>query len=333
MKFLVTGAAGFIGSSLSARLKKSGFEVMGIDNFTPYYSTQLKEARSERFLSDNQIKIERIDLCNLEATYSVVRSFNPDSIIHLAAQPGIRTPFVDSNLYIQNNLVAYSNILQVAVHTNTPNFLYASSSSVYGNSIDYPYREDNKSITPISIYGATKLSNEILASAYISGSNTRARGMRFFTVYGPWGRPDMAYFRIINSAINGSKFEKFGNGEVKRDFTYIDDITLMIESLALQLGSYVPEYSDIVNIGGGHPYSLNELIEMISIKTNSKISIEEFRANPSDTKHTAADLTSLISLTNKQPEVDLEKGVELTLDWAKLPTVRMQLPEWIDSTI
>ena len=332
MKFLVTGAAGFIGSNLSARLTLSGSEVVGIDNFSPYYSPNLKEYRVNEFLKPNNISIERINLCDLNSTRTVINSFKPDVVIHLAAQPGVRTPLGKSDQYIQNNLVAYSNILQIAIEAEVPNFLYASSSSVYGNSTDFPYKEDNNSIKPISIYGATKLSNEILASAFISGSSTKARGMRFFTVYGPWGRPDMAYFRIIDAALNGSEFIKFGAGDVKRDFTYVDDITSMIESLAHQLITCSAGYSDVVNIGGGNPYSLNDLIEMISTQIDSKIAIAEARSNPNDTNYTSADVTKLISLTGMKPEIDLKSGVEKTIDWARKSGIREQLLGWVNST-
>jgi UDP-glucuronate 4-epimerase len=332
LKILVTGAAGFIGSNLSARLAKSGFEVLGVDNFSPYYSTELKELRVKEFLSPNNISVERINLCDLKSTQSLLQSFKPHSVIHLAAQPGVRTPLSNSNEYIQNNLVAYSNILQSTVLESIPNFLYASSSSVYGNSDALSYEESDTSIKPISIYGATKLANEILTPAFIGGSKTRARGMRFFTVYGPWGRPDMAYFRLIDAVLNGSEFRKFGPGEVKRDFTYVDDITAMIESLALQLDSLPAAYSDVVNIGGGNPYSLNDLIEIISNQAQSPVAISQDGSNPNDTKYTSADVTKLLALTGQKPEIDLQRGVENTMMWASQAGILEKLSGWSTST-
>ncbi len=332
MKILVTGAAGFIGSNLCSRLAKSGFEVMGVDNFSPYYSTNLKETRVREILAPLKISTERIDLCDLQPTQAILKSFKPETVIHLAAQPGVRTPLSRSNEYIQNNLVAYTNVLQSVVQGGIPNFLYASSSSVYGNLEALSYKEDDYSIRPISVYGATKLANEILAPAYISGSKTKARGMRFFTVYGPWGRPDMAYFRLIDSALNGSKFTKFGAGEVKRDFTFIDDITAMIESLALQLNSLPASYSDVVNIGGGNPYSLNDLIGMISSQIHCSFTISEFESNPNDTNYTSADVTNLLKLTGKKPEIDLRDGVAKTIQWASQPGIREHLFRWANST-
>ena len=333
MRILVTGAAGFIGSNLSARLATNGAEVLGVDCLSPYYSPELKRQRVRNLLVPLGIKLEESNLIDFSAIHSIIQDFQPDTIIHLAAQPGVRTPIEKSDSYIQNNLVAFSNVLQSTVESGVPNFLYASSSSVYGNSEDIPYREANKTIEPISIYGATKLANELLAPTYVHGSNTNARGMRFFTVYGPWGRPDMAYFRIIDSAVHGTEFNRFGAGELKRDFTFVDDITGMIESLAQELKTRAPGYSDVVNIGGGKPHSLNDLIEVISRQIDSKISISEFASNPLDTKFTSADVEKLLLLTGKKPEIDLEEGVRRTIEWASQKDIRDNLCIWANSTL
>jgi UDP-glucuronate 4-epimerase len=332
LRILVTGAAGFIGSNLSARLAMSGCEVLGIDNFSTYYSPELKRLRVKRVLESHGVEIEEIDLTHLKLIHSLINRFQPQTVIHLAAQPGVRTPLEESDAYIQNNLISFSNVIQSSVQLGVPNFLYASSSSVYGNSVEFPYKEENKSIMPISIYGATKLANEILAPAYIAGSKTKARGMRFFTVYGPWGRPDMAYFRIIDSALNGNEFTKFGSGEVKRDFTFIDDITKMIESLANELGKREPGYSDIVNIGGGRPHSLNDLIEVITNQIDSKIDIAEIGRNRSDTNFTSADVGKLVELTGSKPKINLEEGVRRTIAWASHPEISDNLQKWAAST-
>ena len=333
MRYLVTGAAGFIGSNLAARLAASGHEVVGIDSFNTYYSPELKFLRKKNLLDPYEIKVHEFDLCDLNRTALVVRDLKPDSIFHLAAQPGVRIPLGSSNLYVQNNLVAHANILQSAVECEVSNFLYASSSSVYGNSTADTFSENDNSIQPISIYGATKLANEILTPAFVKRSKTRARGLRFFTVYGPWGRPDMAYFRLIEAAINGTNFTKFGGGEIKRDFTYIDDITSMIESLDKQLSETPMEHSDVVNIGGGKPYSLNDLIEIISAKSDSQFNMKVEESNPNDTKYTSADVEKLISLVGGKPEVGLDSGVSRTFAWASQPDVKQHLLKWIKSTI
>ena len=332
MKYLVTGAAGFIGSNLSAQLAKSGHQVLGVDNFSPYYSPLLKEARVDYFLTPQRIAVERTDLSDLASVEKIVRGFKPDVLVHLAAQPGVRTPLGKSFQYIQNNLVAFANILQTAIEESVPNILYASSSSVYGNSTATTYKEGDLSIRPISIYGATKLANEILTPAFISGSQTRARGMRFFTVYGPWGRPDMAYFRIIDSALNGSEFKKFGGGEIKRDFTFVDDITATIEKLSYELTTRHEGYSDVVNIGGGNPHSLNDLIDVIGSQLGSKPSVLELESNPNDVGFTCADVTKLEGLVGSIPIVNLETGVKETIEWAQRKGIKEHLNEWINST-
>ena len=332
LKYLVTGAAGFIGSNLSARLAISGNDVVGVDNFSPYYSPKLKELRVSEFLTPYGIDVKRVDLSDISEVEKIVRDFKPDVIIHLAAQPGVRTPLGKSYQYIQNNLVAFANVLQTAIEESVPEILYASSSSVYGNSIQTTYKEDYLSIRPISIYWATKLSNEILTPAFIKGSKTRARGMRFFTVYGPWGRPDMAYFRIIDSILNGTEFKKFGGGEIKRDFTYVDDITATIEKLSTELFARPVGFSDIVNIGGGNPHSLNELIEVISKQLGSTPLISESMSNPNDVSFTCSDVSKLNELIGSVPVINLESGAKETIAWAQRDGIKEHLVEWINST-
>ena len=332
MKYLVTGAAGFIGSNLSARLAKSGNEVLGVDNFSSYYSPKFKELRVTNLLTPVGIEVKRIDLSDISSVVKIVREFRPTVIVHLAAQPGVRTPLGKSYEYIQNNLVAFANVLQTAVEESVPDFLYASSSSVYGNSVDTPYREDSLNVRPISIYGATKFANEILTPAFVSGSETRARGMRFFTVYGPWGRPDMAYFRIIDSILNGAEFKKFGGGEAKRDFTYVDDITELIASLSIELATRSPGFSDVVNIGGGSPHSLNDLINVISSELGAEPVIKKSESNPNDVSFTCADVSKLRDLTSRAPVVDLQTGVKETIAWAQQKGIKEFLNEWINST-
>ncbi len=332
MKYLITGAAGFIGSNLSARLASGGHETLGLDNFSSYYSPDLKRLRVTKLLTPLNMKVVDLDLTDLTNTQELIQSFSPECIIHLAAQPGVRTPIENSYQYIQNNLVGYTNILQSAVMFEVPNFLYASSSSVYGNSMNIPYTESDRSIQPISIYGATKIANEVLAPPFIQGSKTKARGMRFFTVYGPWGRPDMAYFRIINSALNGGEFKKFGDGNIKRDFTFVDDISASIEALSKELAQRPPGYSDIVNIGGGNPYSLNDLIEVIEAHTARYVKIQMSEKNPNDTSYTRANVDFLHELTRFIPKVDLKNGVEKTIEWAQNFEITNRMPAWVSST-
>ena len=332
MKILITGAAGFVGSHLSSLLAEEGNEVHGIDNLSPYYAPDLKKLRLARLLEPKHIKFLNFDLLDGETFRQFLKKNNYESVIHLAAQPGVRTPLNRSNEYIENNVQAFTNVLQLVTELEVPHFLYASSSSVYGNSKNIPYSETSEDIHPVSIYGATKRANELLAPAYVRESKTRARGLRFFTVYGPWGRPDMAYFRLINSGINKTEFTRFGDGNVKRDFTYISDITNQISGLLNELKSRERGFSDIVNIGGGNPHSLNDLIESVNSGLGSNIQILNSGMNPNDTLYTCADVSLQKSLTGFIPKVSLEKGIEETINWAKNKDICTELGRWINST-
>ncbi len=332
MKILVTGAAGFVGSHLSSLLREEGNTVHGIDNLSSYYAPDLKNLRIEKMLNPANVQFTNLDLADKGMLRSFLDKNNFDSVIHLAAQPGVRTPLNRSSEYIENNILAFTNVLQLVTELGIPNFLYASSSSVYGNSKEIPYSESSEDIHPVSIYGATKRANEILAPTYVRGSSTRARGLRFFTVYGPWGRPDMAYFRLINSGINKTEFTRFGDGHVKRDFTYISDITQQISGLHKELQSQKKGFSDIVNIGGGNPHSLNDLIESVNSKLGSDIHVLTSDMNPNDTLYTCADVSLQNSLTGFVPKVSLSEGIKETIEWASRSDVALNLNRWVKST-
>ncbi len=332
MRYLVTGASGFIGYHLSTQMLSNGHEVLGIDNFNAYYSPELKLLRKQELANNFQVNIMNIDLCSKNSIAKIISDFQPDSIIHLAAQPGIRLPLSRSEAYIQNNIVGFSNVMEAAVQNETPNFLYASSSSVYGNSTQIPFSESEIGLKPISLYGSTKLCNEILASVYVANSRTRARGMRFFTVYGPWGRPDMAYLRLAASSLTGNSFKLFGDGQVKRDFTYIGDIVEMIGALDKELLTRKIGHSDVVNIGGGNPHSMIELIKGIENKIGKPIRISSSESNKSDTKFTCADTTLLRQLTGFVPNVTLSDGLDEVLKWALDSKICGRLQDWTTST-
>ncbi len=333
MNYLVTGAAGFIGAHLCATLKLQGHEVTAIDNFSDYYSPELKKSRVHNLLTPIGIKVRNVDLARIEAVSPVFSETEFEFVIHLAAQPGVRTPLDQSWKYIRDNVLAFTNVLQNVIEARIPNFLYASSSSVYGNSQAEKFSEADLGLSPISIYGATKLSNELLASTYTRNSETKSRGMRFFTVYGPWGRPDMAYFRLLSAAINDEKFELFGDGEVKRDFTYVGDVTSKLIELSSELKGRPPGFSDVVNIGGGNPYSLRDLISIVNTQTGTNIKLLERAHNLSDTKFTCSDITLLSSLTPEHQFRDLQSGVSETLTWAKTPGIARKLASWVASSI
>ena len=332
MKILVTGAAGFVGSHLSSLLREEGNTVHGIDNLSSYYAPDLKNLRIEKLLNPANVQFTNLNLVDKSMLRDFLDKNNFDSVIHLAAQPGVRTPLNRSSEYIENNIQAFTNVLQLVTELGIPNFLYASSSSVYGNSKEIPYSESSEDIHPVSIYGATKRANEVLAPTYVRGSSTRARGLRFFTVYGPWGRPDMAYFRLINSGINKTEFTRFGDGHVKRDFTFISDITQQISGLHKELQSQKNGFSDIVNIGGGNPHSLNDLIQSVNSNLGSDIHVLTSDMNPNDTLYTCADVSLQNSLTGFVPQVSLSEGIKETIEWASSGDISLNLDRWVKST-
>lgn len=333
MKYLVTGAAGFIGAQLCAELKIQGHEVTGVDNFSNYYSPDLKNARVKNLLTPLGIKVQNIDLADMSSISPILSESNFQFVLHLAAQPGVRTPMNQSWKYIRDNITAFTNLMQLTVMSRVPNFLYASSSSVYGNLEAKKFSEDNSGLSPISVYGATKLSNELLAHAYTRNSETKTRGMRFFTVYGPWGRPDMAYFRLLSAAVNNGHFELYGDGGVRRDFTYIGDVTKKIIGLSSELYSRHPGFSDVVNIGGGKPHSMKDLICLVNNEFGREVSLLEGIHNISDTKFTCCDTTLMNALTPPHEFRDLQSGLKETLKWAKSPGVSENLATWVKSSI
>lgn len=333
MRIVVTGAAGFIGSSVALAFAKEGHEVIGLDNYSSYYSVALKELRVNHFLSPVGIECVKVDLGDYLNLRKKIKEFQPESIIHLAAQAGVRLPISQLNNYVDSNLIGYSNIAKIAVELEIPNFLYASSSSVYGNSADIPYSESEKKLNPSSYYGATKLFNEIATPTLIRNSNTRARGLRFFTVYGPWGRPDMAYFRMIANILTGSKFEFFGDGTIERDFTYVDDVSELVLQLHSELATRGAGENDVVNVGGGRPLSMNYLAETVAQMTGQELSALRLPGKKEDSVKTMADSQYLISLIGQKPETKLETGISKTVEWASITSIREQLKSWVASSI
>lgn len=330
MTVVVTGGLGFIGAHVASALADSGEEVIIIDSLTDYYSVDLKLKRKNHLLgkvsSKNFVYFDLVDRLSLSKLLEEVK---PRTLIHLAAQAGVRLPIASTHKYVDSNLTGFSNVLQCVVEQEVPNFLYASSSSVYGDSTQVPYREDAVGLSPISFYGATKLSNEILAKALTTGSNTRSRGMRFFTVYGPWGRPDMAYFRLGASVLTDYIFHRYGDGSVRRDFTYVEDTVKGILMLKDQLKNEIPGFSDIVNLGGGNPHSLNDLISELEQISGKRIQIANETKAMGDVLQTVADSSYLQQLTGFAPSITLNEGVSKFYKWASEKENRDSLKNWI----
>jgi len=331
MKMLVTGAAGFIGSRLCHMLATEGNEVVAIDNFSDYYDINLKKLRVENLLTPLQVKVLSVDISDKNAIDELIVSSKPQVVINLAAQAGVRLPTEQIHKYVNSNLVGFSNVLQSTVSNKIPYFLYASSSSVYGDQAAIPYTESEQNLHPNSFYGATKLANELLTPTLIKGSSTIARGLRFFTVYGPWGRPDMAYFRMIANVLSGSEFNFFGDGSVERDFTYIDDAVNSVIGLSKELEKRKPGYSDVVNLGGGRPLSMNYLLENINKISKAEVKFNRQSSNSNDAKKTMSDSKYIQSLIGSKPETKLEDGINKTYQWALQSDISAQLNNWVKS--
>lgn len=332
MRYLVTGAAGFIGSKIARELTLSGNEVLGVDSYNNYYDTTLKQLRVSTLLAPLSVQVKQLDICDTSALEEIVRYFKPNGIFHLAAQAGVRIPLEEIDKYAHSNLVGFTNILKTAIVNKVPNFIYASSSSVYGDSENYPYRETDLNIYPKSYYGVTKRTNEMIARALIPNSGIKARGLRFFTVYGPWGRPDMAYLRLINSAIHGNDFNLFGDGTVERDFTYIDDVCNSSIELMTELNKCTDGHNDLVNIGGGTPVSMSNLIQEIESQTGAQIHLNKYSKHDGDVSKTIASEEYLSQLIGKKSFTDLRQGIQQTLNWAINPDIKNLLPSWVTST-
>lgn len=326
----MTGAAGFIGSHIARRLLASGHDVYCIDNLSKYYSRELKRARFDN-LVDQSCNLEICDLSEINNVIRILRIRKFDVVLHLAGQPGVRLPMSEFENYTRDNLVSFTNLLLESAKAGVSNFLYASSSSVYGSESESELSENASNPSPISFYGATKLANEFLARSVSRAAGMKTRGLRFFTVYGPWGRPDMMYFRSIACALGNYQLELFGNGAIERDFTFIDDATLSLERLIKQLESEDLGFSDVVNIGGGNPVSINRVLGVVEDLVGKKIFFVSKDPNPNDVSRTEADFTYLRELVGTVPNTRIEEGMNEVFKWAHQSNIRTSLSNWASS--
>ena len=331
LKILVTGAAGFIGSHVCNKLAELNLPFHGIDSFSNYYSVEYKLARLSALQLEN--KIEICDISKYEQVNKIISRVKPNYVFNLAAQAGVRLKLAHSDEYIEANVKGFHNIIRSCIENNVDGVLYASSSSVYGDATATPYRETSASLRPKSIYGTTKLANELVAEIQAKSSKLRFRGLRYFTVYGPWGRPDMAYFRIAAAALGQGTFNLFGDGTIKRDFTYIKDVVTSSLALLNDLSLRDEGFNDIVNIGGSRPLEMNYLIDLISKKSNGIIDVSKVEENKLDSRITMADNSYLKSIIGEIAFTELESGIEQLMDWARHEKVKPNLSNWIQSTI
>ena len=327
MKVLVTGAAGFIGFHLCLRLLRDGATVCGVDNLNEYYDVSIKHARLEQLQQFDQFEFEQIDLmAPTPALELFERGF--DSVVHLAAQAGVRHSLHHPRDYINANVMGFMNVLEGCRHSKVGHLIYASSSSVYGASTALPFTENGNTDLPISLYAATKKANELMAHSYSHLYQLPTTGLRFFTVYGPWGRPDMALYIFAKSIASGEPIQLFNSGNMQRSFTYVDDVVEPITRLLGNPPSGDPTWSSetpvsatsnapyrILNIGGGEVVSLGRFVELIE-KNLGKTAVKQMLPmQPGDIPATSVDTTALEQSTQFTPLVSIEDGIRRFCEW------------------
>ena len=335
MTIMVTGSAGFIGFHLCRKLIKNNKTIIGLDNFNPYYDIQLKEKRNSILLNEANNKkrifvIQREDVCNKEGLSKVFEEFKPEYVVHLAAQPGVRYSIENPSSYINNNLVGFGNILENCKMHKVKHLIFASSSAVYGGSINIPFKENQNVDHPVNLYAATKKSNELMAHVYSHLYDLPCTGVRFFTVYGPWGRPDMALSLFIEEIINGKPIQVNGNGQMERDFTYIDDV---IEGL-VRLINKIPTKNDkidkknlrpnqswcpykIFNMGNSKKVLLSEYIEYLEKHLGLEAKKRFHPVQPGEMFKTESNNDFLEEWIEFKPETSIDYGIKQFVNWYK----------------
>jgi UDP-glucuronate 4-epimerase len=323
VKILVTGAAGFIGHQTTLRLLARGDTVIGVDNLNDYYDVSLKEARLQDIAKHPQasnFKFIKLDLADTSATEALFKAEQPERVIHLAAQAGVRYSLQNPNAYVQSNLVAFTHILEGCRHNKVEHLVYASSSSVYGGNTKLPFSEQDTVDHPVSLYAATKKANELMAHTYSHLYGIPTTGLRFFTVYGPWGRPDMSPFLFADAILNNKPIKVFNHGDMVRDFTYVDDIVEGVLRVADKPAT--PEANGsvpyrIFNIGNNHPEKLMDFIGMLE-NAFGRIAEKKFLPmQDGDVKATYADTSALESWVGFKPYTPLKEGIAKFATWYK----------------
>ncbi|MCX7804679.1 MAG: GDP-mannose 4,6-dehydratase [Planctomycetota bacterium] len=309
---LVTGTAGFIGFHVARALLKRGRRVVGVDNFNSYYAVMLKEARSRILREDSGFVEERGDIADLDFVTRVAHKHKPALICHLAAQAGVRYSLTNPFVYETSNVQGTLNLLEIARHLGIRRFVYASSSSVYGGNVKLPFSETDRVDSPISLYAATKRSNELMAHVYSRLFGIRTVGLRFFTVYGPWGRPDMAMWIFVESILAGKPIPIFNNGRMRRDFTYIDDIVAGVEAALFAEGL---EDCEVINLGNSRPEDLMALVALLEKALGRKAEIRMLPMQPGDVEATCADISRARAKLGFEPRTPLSEGVPKFVEW------------------
>ncbi|MFL0799738.1 MAG: NAD-dependent epimerase [Agarilytica sp.] len=328
MKILVTGSAGFIGSALTLRLLERGDTVIGIDNHNDYYDPKIKEARLARFANNERYIHQRIDLADSAAIAKCFSDHKPQRVVNLAAQAGVRYSIENPLAYINSNVVGFAHILEGCRHNNVEHLVYASSSSVYGANTSMPFSVHQSVDHALSLYAASKKSNELMAHTYSHLYKLPTSGLRFFTVYGPWGRPDMALFKFTKAILAGDPIEVFNYGKHRRDFTYIDDIVEGVVRVLSKPAQSNPEWDGanpdpgtsmapwrVFNIGSNRPVELLDYIGAIENALGKKVVKELLPLQPGDVPDTFANVDELISQFDYKPSTTVEEGISRFVKW------------------
>jgi UDP-glucuronate 4-epimerase len=311
-RILVTGAAGFIGYHTSRALLDRGDRVLGLDNLNDYYDPALKEARLSQIAGRDGFEFAKADLCDRQAVDDAVRAC--DGVIHLAAQAGVRYSIDNPSAYIDSNLVGFGNMLESCRRHKPDHLVYASSSSVYGGNTKMPFSETDPVDHPVSLYAATKKANELMAHVYSHLYRLPTTGLRFFTVYGPWGRPDMAPFLFTRAILDGKPIKVFNHGKMKRDFTYVDDIVQGVLAVLDRPPKTSPPYA-VYNIGNSEPAELMEFIGLLEAALGTEAIKEMLPMQPGDVVATYADTSALESATGFRPSIPLTVGISRFVEW------------------
>ncbi len=325
---LVTGSAGFIGYHLASRLLRAGLHVVGVDSLNDYYSVALKEARNARLLAEPGYEFVHADLADKSVLGELLGRGRFATVFHLAAQAGVRYSLENPEAYLRSNVDATLNLLEAARFAALrPHLMLASSSSVYGASTRYPYREDDPADRPLALYGATKRADELMGHVYAHLFGLRVTMLRFFTVYGPWGRPDMALFRFVEAILADREVELYNGGDMVRDFTYVDDIVDGVVALEAARQREDQPAFDVFNLGAGQPRPLRDFLEAIEASVGRKARVKEMPFQDGDVYKTHADTAKARQLCGYAPKTSIREGVARFVEWFRTFYPQSRLPE------